>query len=94
MIIEVGAAGGFNIVLEKRKERFALKPQAEENLTRMLSPAPAAALLLKDRINFCAWSEPESMVAEPPNTPTIDQFHPVAAPAVVVAKGKLGAEYR
>ena len=93
-MMEAGAVGGFNAVLVNLTERYGLYPQFDAYRTRMLSPAPAAALLLKDKISLCDCNEPESINAEPPSAPTMDHSHPLAAPAVVVDTGKFGAVYR
>ena len=60
----------------------------------MLSLIEAAILLVKVKISFCDCNEPESMDEVTESEPIIDHSQPVAAPAVEVASGKLGAAYR
>lgn len=94
MVMDAGAAGGFNAVLENLTARFKLLPQTDVKRTLMLSLLVAAALLVKVKTNFWDCNEPESIIADSASKPTKDQLQPVAAPADAVAIGKFGAVYR
>jgi hypothetical protein len=92
MVRVAGAAGVAKTKLDNLDALSTLLPQSEVYNTLTLSPAAAAALEVKVTVNTLDVKLPESIVAFAPNVPVNDHTYPVAAPAVVDATGKAGAE--
>jgi hypothetical protein len=92
IVIAVGAAGTTVTTLVNLAALAAPFPQSEVYKTLTLSPAPAAALLVKLTTIVREFNVPESTTALAPKVPVNDQTYPVAAPAVAVAPGNAGAE--
>jgi hypothetical protein len=93
VVIEAGAAGAANFKLLNLIDLLKLFPQPEVYKTRTLSPTNAASFDVKVTVSFCDVNDPESMDIVEDNAPMNDQTYPVAAPDVVVAKGRFGAMY-
>jgi hypothetical protein len=93
MAMDEGAAGADNLRLDNFDDFLKLFPQPDVYKTRTLSPANATSLDVKVTISFCDVNAPESIDIEEDNAPMNDQTYPVAAPDVVVAKGRFGAMY-
>ena len=92
--MEAGAEGADNKVLVNFRLFLKLLPQVDVYKTRALSPVAADALLVNFILTIREVSDPESITALVPNVPTKDHIYPVAATAVVVAVGNVGAVYR
>jgi hypothetical protein len=92
MVIEAGDKGAASFKLLNLEALRKLFPQSEVYNTLTLSPAKAAAFEVKVTVSVLDVKLPESTVIVDDNEPTNDHTYPVAAPAVVEAAGKAGAE--
>jgi hypothetical protein len=91
IVTAVGANGTAVATFVNLDALLALLPQAEVYNTLTLSPVAAAALLVYLTTITLEFTSPESIVAFAPNVPVNDHTQPVAAVAVAVAIGKVGA---
>ena len=92
MVIAVGAAGADILVFDNFEAFALLSPHNDKYVNLMLSPVAAAAFDVNDTTIFCDDSSPESIDENSAMLPVNSHNQPVAAPAVVEAAGKFGAE--